>query len=65
MTQLVAVLGVGVVAPDTAVVGADDLGINRGDDRFGFMYDLGSKFSVNAWTSDDDSFIGGVYKYSF
>ena len=40
-------------------------GINHGDDRFGFMYDLGSKFSVNAWTSDDDSFIGGVYKYSF
>ena len=26
-------------------------GINHGDDRFGFMYDLGSKFSVNAWTS--------------
>lgn len=34
MTQLVAVLGVGVVAPDTAVVGADDLGINRGDGVF-------------------------------
>lgn len=40
-------------------------GINHGDDRFGFMYDLGSRFSVNAWTSDDDSFLGGVYKYSF
>lgn len=34
MRQLVAVLGVGVVAPDTAVVGADDLGINRGDGVF-------------------------------
>lgn len=34
MRQLVAVLGGGVVAPDTAVVGADDLGINRGDGVF-------------------------------
>ena len=34
MTQLVAVLGVGVVPADTAVVGADDLGINRGDGVF-------------------------------
>ncbi len=40
-------------------------GINHGDNRFGFQYDLGSKFSVNAWTSDDDNFLGGVYKYSF
>ena len=40
-------------------------GLNHGDDRFGVMYDLGRNFSVNAWTSDDNQFIGGVYKYSF
>lgn len=34
MRQLVAVLGVGVVASDAKVVGADDLGINRGDGVF-------------------------------
>lgn len=32
--QLVAVLGVGIVAPDASIVGADDLGINRGDGVF-------------------------------
>ncbi|HHU38010.1 MAG TPA: aminodeoxychorismate lyase [Propionibacterium sp.] len=34
MTQLVAVLGVGVVPTDAPVVTADDLGINRGDGVF-------------------------------
>lgn len=34
MRQLVAVLGAGVVEADSAVVGADDLGLNRGDGVF-------------------------------
>ena len=40
-------------------------GLNHDDNRFGAQYDLGSRFSVNAWTSDDDSFVGGMYRYSF
>lgn len=40
-------------------------GLNHDDNRFGAQYDLGSRFNVNAWTSDDDSFVGGMYRYSF
>lgn len=40
-------------------------GLNHDDDRFGMRYDLGSKFSADAWASDDNRFIGGVYKYTF
>lgn len=40
-------------------------GLNHDDNRFGMQYDLGSRFSLNAWTSDDDGFVGGMYRYSF
>lgn len=40
-------------------------GLNHDDNRFGIQYDLGSKFSLNAWTSDDNAFAGGLYRYSF
>ncbi len=40
-------------------------GINHGDNRYGMQYNLGSKFSLSAWQSDDDSFAGGLYRYSF
>lgn len=40
-------------------------GLNHDDNRFGAQYDLSSKFSLNAWKSDESSFIGGSYKYSF
>lgn len=40
-------------------------GLNHDDDRFGMRYDLGSKFSASAWTSDNNQFFGGVYKYTF
>lgn len=40
-------------------------GLNHDDNRYGAQFDLGSKFSLNAWASDDDSFAGGLYRYSF
>lgn len=40
-------------------------GLNHDDNRFGAQYDLGSRFSINAWKSDDDGFAGGLYRYSF
>lgn len=40
-------------------------GLNHDDNRIGMQYNLGSKFGVAAWKSADDSFIGGMYKYSF
>lgn len=40
-------------------------GLNHDDNRFGIMYDLGSRFSLSAWTSSDNNFIGGIYKYTF
>ena len=40
-------------------------GLNHDDNRIGMQYNLGSKFGVAAWKSADDSFVGGMYKYSF
>lgn len=40
-------------------------GLNHDDNRFGIMYDLGSRFSLSAWTSSDNNFIGALYKYNF
>lgn len=40
-------------------------GLNHGDTRIGMQYDLGSRFSLNAWKSDDANFAGGLYRYSF
>ena len=40
-------------------------GLNHDENRFGAQYNLGSKFSINGWTADDDSFVGGMYRYSF
>ena len=40
-------------------------GLNHGDTRIGMQYDLGSRFSLNAWKSDDANFAGGLYRYAF
>ena len=40
-------------------------GLNHGDTRIGMQYDLGRRFSINAWKSDDANFAGGLYRYSF
>lgn len=40
-------------------------GLNHDDNRFGVQYELGTKFNLNAWKSDDEKYIGGAYKYSF
>ena len=40
-------------------------GLSHDDNRFGIMYDLGSRFSLSAWTSSDNNFIGALYKYNF
>lgn len=40
-------------------------GLNHDDNRFGIQYDLGSKFSVNTWKSEESAFIGGLYRYTF
>lgn len=40
-------------------------GLNHNDNRVGLQYDLGSMFSINAWKSEDNAFIGGMYRYTF
>lgn len=40
-------------------------GLNHDDNRLGFQYDLGSRFSVNAWRTDDSMYAGGMYRYTF
>ena len=40
-------------------------GLNHDDNRIGFQYDLGSRFSVNAWRTEDSSYAGGMYRYTF
>ena len=40
-------------------------GLNHDDNRFGVQYHIGNRFNLNAWKSEDDSFAGAFYKYSF
>ena len=40
-------------------------GLNHDDNRFGVQYQLGNRFNLNAWKSDEDQFAGAFYKYSF
>lgn len=40
-------------------------GLNHDDNRFGVQYHIGNRFNLNAWKSEDDSFVGAFYKYSF
>lgn len=40
-------------------------GLNHSDNRFGVQYQLGNRFNLNAWKSDEDQFAGAFYKYSF
>ncbi|MBS5582366.1 MAG: translocation/assembly module TamB domain-containing protein [Megasphaera sp.] len=39
-------------------------GLNHDDNRFGFEY-TPNRFGIAAWKSNDDSFIGGVYRFNF
>lgn len=40
-------------------------GLNHDDNRFGVQYQLGNRFNLNAWKSDEEKFAGAFYKYSF
>lgn len=39
-------------------------GLNHDDNRFGFEY-TPNRFGIAAWKSNDDQFIGGVYRFNF
>jgi len=40
-------------------------GLNHNDNRIGMQYNLGSRFSVDAWKSPDNAYVGGSWRYSF
>ena len=40
-------------------------GLNHNDNRVGMQYNLGSRFSVDAWRSPKNAYVGGSWRYSF
>ena len=40
-------------------------GLYHNDNRFGFRYDVNTRFSLEGWRADDERYVGGQYRYTF